>query len=85
MLIQSLTGSWALLQALILLRAGKKLLAEVEQEGRRAMAALVAAGAAAAAAPASVQLTPADSQAVPSSLYRSGEQSCTPAVRSSHR
>jgi pyridoxal biosynthesis lyase PdxS len=60
-------------QGLVMLRAGKKLLAEMEAEGRRAMAAMVAAGAAAAAAPASLQMTAADSQALPSSLYRSGE------------
>ncbi len=60
-----------LLQALTLLRVGKKVLAEVEQQGRRAMAALVAARAV-DAAPVSLQLTPADSQAVPSSLFRAG-------------
>lgn len=58
-----------------MLRAGKKLLAEMEAEGRRCVAALVASlatlGGAAASAPGSVQLTPADSQAVPSSLFRS--------------
>lgn len=59
------------LQALTLSRVGKKVLAEVEQHGRRAMAALVAAGAA-EAAPVSLQLTPADSQAVPSSMFRAG-------------
>ena len=58
-------------QALIMLRAGKKLLVELELDGRRAVAAMLAAGGA-AAAPGSVQLTPADSQAVPSSLFRSG-------------
>ncbi|KAL4443443.1 hypothetical protein ABPG75_011180 [Micractinium tetrahymenae] len=58
-------------QALTLSRAGKKVLAEVEKQGRRAMAALVAASAV-EAAPASLQLMPADSRAVPSSLFRSG-------------
>lgn len=60
-------------QALTLSRVGKKVLAEVELHGRRAMAALVAAGAV-DVAPASLQLTPADSQAVPSSLFRAGRR-----------
>lgn len=63
-------------QALVMLRAGKKLLVEMEPEGRRAVAAMLAAGG--AAAPGSVQLTPADSQAVPSSLFRSGTAGTTP-------
>ena len=67
-------------QGLVMLRAGKKLLAEMEVEGRRAMAAMVAAGIAAAAAPASLQMTAADSQALPSSLYRSGEPAAVAAV-----
>ena len=67
-------------QGLVMLRAGKKLLAEMEAEGRRAMAAMVAAGIAAAAAPASLQMTAADSQALPSSLYRSGEPAAVAAV-----
>jgi hypothetical protein len=52
--------------ALVLLRGGKRLMKEMELEGRRAISVLHPAG------PASLQ--PDDSMALPSSLLRSGEQ-----------
>ena len=57
----------ALVQALVLQRGGRKILAEAEPDGRRwvaALAALVTAG------PGSMHLTHGDSQAVPSGLAR---------------
>ncbi len=61
------------LQALIMLRAGKKLLVEVEQEGRRAIAELQSGQQQQEWGLPAAPAEPQDSQALPSSLLRSGE------------